>query len=71
MTNLALPRAEEQPTVGLQRAALALGIGPTKAYELARTGRFPVTCHRIGGHYRISTAELRTFLELDEPSPAA
>jgi hypothetical protein len=31
------------PTVSLLTAAAAIGIGRTKAYELARHGQFPVT----------------------------
>lgn len=50
------------PTVDLMTAARVLGIGRTKAYELARAGEFPVHVVRIGGLYRVSTAELRRFI---------
>ncbi len=36
------------PSVDLLTAAAALGIGRTRAYELARAGAFPVTLIRIG-----------------------
>ena len=36
------------PTVDLMTAACALGIGRSKAYQLARDGEFPVRIIRIG-----------------------
>jgi hypothetical protein len=71
VTTALLPTAEERPTVSLQQAAAALGIAPTKAYQLANAGDFPVACHRIGGVWRIPTAELRRFLKLDADTPPA
>jgi hypothetical protein len=47
------------PTVvDLMTAARALGIGRTKAYQLAQTGQFPVRIIRVGTAYHIPTAEL-------------
>ncbi|MFI6324810.1 helix-turn-helix domain-containing protein [Nonomuraea sp. NPDC050556] len=51
------------PTVDLQTAAKALGIGRTKAYQLAREGRFPVRIIKIGDLYRVSTPALIRLLE--------
>lgn len=45
-------------TVDLITAAGALGIGRTKAYELARAGEFPCHSIRLGDTYRISTPAL-------------
>jgi predicted DNA-binding transcriptional regulator AlpA len=45
-------------TIDLPTAARALGMGRTKAYELAKRGRFPCRVLRIGSAYRIPTAEL-------------
>jgi hypothetical protein len=45
-------------------AAGALGIGRTKAYELARTGEFPCRIIRIGDLYRVATADLIRLLGL-------
>jgi excisionase family DNA binding protein len=53
------------PIVDLMTAARVLGIGCTKAYELARAGEFPVHVVRIGGLYRVSTVELLRFIRVD------
>ena len=54
------------PSVGLMTAAAVLGIGRTRAYELARTGQFPVRLLRIGSTYRVPTAELLSLLGINE-----
>jgi hypothetical protein len=46
------------PTIDIMTAAGVLGIGRTKAYELAREGAFPVRIIRIGDLYRVATADL-------------
>jgi hypothetical protein len=46
------------PTVSLLTAAAAIGIGRTKAYELARRDEFPVAVRRVGATYRVPVAEL-------------
>ena len=43
-------------------AAKILGIGRTKAYELARHGEFPCLVIRVGDLYRVSTADLLRLL---------
>lgn len=48
--------------VGLKMAARALGIGMTKAYELARADTFPVRLLPLGGTYRVPTADLMEYL---------
>jgi hypothetical protein len=48
---LALPSA-----VDLTTAGRALGIGRTKAFELARAGEFPVRVIRVGQKFRVSKA---------------
>jgi excisionase family DNA binding protein len=53
------------PTVSLLTAAAAIGIGRTKAYGLARQGKFPVTATR-GSTYRVPVAELLRFLRASE-----
>jgi predicted DNA-binding transcriptional regulator AlpA len=50
------------PTVDLMTAARALGIGRTKAYELARCGKFPCRIIRIGDLYRVATLDLIRLL---------
>jgi predicted DNA-binding transcriptional regulator AlpA len=43
------------PSLGLEAAALMLGIGRTNAYALVQRGAFPVPVLRIGRRYRVST----------------
>ena len=57
-------------TIDLPTAARALGLGRTKAYELARNGQFPCRILRIGSSYRIPTPELLRYLGLDPPMAA-
>ncbi|MEU3457215.1 helix-turn-helix domain-containing protein [Micromonospora sp. NPDC006766] len=44
--------------VDLATAARALGVGRTKAYDLAKSGAFPCPVLRIGTSYRVRTADL-------------
>lgn len=60
---LALPA-----TVDLVTAGRAVGIGKTKAHEMARAGTFPVRVLRLGKAYRVPTAELLALLGV-EPEP--
>lgn len=48
--------------VDLMTAARALGIGRTKAYQLAASGQFPVRIIRVGTAYHVPTAELLKVL---------
>lgn len=52
--------------ITLEHAARVLGIGRTKAYELAQADQFPVDVRRIGARYRVPTAPLLRFLGLGE-----
>ncbi|MGK3103310.1 DNA-binding protein [Streptomyces sp. WAC05858] len=54
---LALPA-----TVNVTTAGRALGIGRDKAYELIRSGQFPVRTLPLGGTIRVPTAELWKIL---------
>ena len=62
---LVLPAAIDLPT-----AARALGLGRTKAYELAKHDEFPCRILRIGGTYRIPTVELLHYLGINPPPGA-
>jgi hypothetical protein len=53
--------------VDLLTAGRVLGVGRTKSYELARTGRFPCPVLRVGRSYLVPTAGLLTLLGLDHP----
>lgn len=54
-------------TVDLVTAGRAFGVGRTKAYQLARTGRFPCRVLCIGRNYRVLTADLLAALGLTGP----
>ncbi|MEU6720791.1 helix-turn-helix domain-containing protein [Nonomuraea sp. NPDC046802] len=58
------------PTVDVMTAARALGIGRSKAYQLARDGKFPVRIIRIGDLYRVCTADLMKVLGVDSDERA-
>lgn len=49
-------------TVDVATAARAFGIGRSTAYRLARAGRFPCRVLRVGGSYRVATADLLAVL---------
>ncbi|OPF78190.1 DNA-binding protein [Streptomyces antioxidans] len=59
---LALPA-----TVNVTTAGRAFGIGRDKAYELIRSGRFPVRTLPLGGTIRVPTTELWKILGVDVP----
>ncbi|MFD0279772.1 hypothetical protein ACFVHB_38590 [Kitasatospora sp. NPDC127111] len=49
----------------LVTAGKALGIGRTRAFELARRGEFPVPVLRVGSTWRVPTAQLLTLLGIN------
>ncbi|MFJ8834385.1 helix-turn-helix transcriptional regulator [Micromonospora aurantiaca] len=51
--------------VDLSTAARALGVGRTKAYELAKLDTFPCPVLRIGTTYRVRTADLLRLVGID------
>jgi hypothetical protein len=60
----ALPAVTDLVTAGR-----ALGLGRTRAYELARAGQFPCGVIRVGRGWRVPTAGLLTVLGLPVPGP--
>jgi predicted DNA-binding transcriptional regulator AlpA len=58
---LALPA-----TTSIESAARALGMGRTRAYELAKRGQFPCKVIRIGVSYRVVTADLHRLLGVEK-----
>ena len=72
MIHVTIAQLRATTTVDLTTAAAALGMGRTKAYELARDNRFPCRVLRIGEVYRIPTAGLLELLGVatEDPSPA-
>ncbi len=51
----------------LVTAGRALGIGRTKAYDLARAGQFPCPVIRVGSSWLVPTAGLLVVLGLPVP----
>jgi hypothetical protein len=49
-------------TTDVATAGSILGIGRTKAYELAKNGDFPVAIVRVGRRYLVPTSALLTLL---------
>jgi Helix-turn-helix domain len=49
-------------TTDVATAGAILGIGRTKAYDLAKNGEFPVTILRIGRRYLVPTKSLLALL---------
>lgn len=58
------------PSLGLEAAALVLGIGRTNAYALVQRGEFPVPVLRIGRRYRVSTQAVLRLLGVEPPAPS-
>jgi hypothetical protein len=54
----------------LVTAGTLLGIGRTKAYALARAGRFPVPVLRHGRRYIVPVAPITWLLHIAEPEHA-
>jgi hypothetical protein len=50
-------------TTDVETAGAILGIGRTKAYELAKNGEFPVRVLRIGRRYVVPIPALMAVLE--------
>jgi hypothetical protein len=62
MTPVTLAQLRATATVDLMTAAAALGLGRTRAYDLARRGIFPCRVIRIGETYRVPTPGLLELL---------
>jgi hypothetical protein len=69
MLPVSIAQLRATATVDLLTAARALGLGRTKAYDLARHGRFPCRVIRIGEIYRVPTAGLLELLGLTPEEP--
>jgi hypothetical protein len=63
MQPLTFKELHNLPTVvDLMTAARALGLGRTKAYQLAHADQFPCRIIRVGTNYHIPTADLLKVL---------
>lgn len=56
------------PSLGLEAAAMVLGIGRTNAYAMVQRGDFPVPVLRIGRRYRVSTQAILKLLGVEPPT---
>jgi hypothetical protein len=67
-----IPTPDDRPLLDLwPEAARALGIGRSRAYEMAAAGDFPVEVLRFGARWKVRTADLRQYLRLDRRESAA
>lgn len=55
----------------LVTAASILGIGRTKAYDLAQSGQFPTTVLKVGRNYVVPVRPLLALLLGDAPAASA
>jgi hypothetical protein len=62
MPTVTINQLRSTATVDLMTAARALGLGRTKAYELAKRDQFPCRVIKIGDTYRIPTPGLLELL---------
>ena len=69
MMPVTISQLRASATVDLMTAARALGLGRTKAYELAKQDRFPCRVIRIGDTYRVPTAGLLELLGVTAEEP--
>ena len=69
MMPVTIAQLRASATVDLMTAARALGLGRTKAYELARRDQFPCRVIRIGDVYRIPTPGLLELLGVAPEDP--
>ncbi|BAJ26634.1 hypothetical protein KSE_07950 [Kitasatospora setae KM-6054] len=53
-------------SIDLRTAARAIGVCPGTAYKLIRRNAFPCSVLRVGGQYRIPTADLLRSLGIAE-----
>ena len=70
MAPVSIAQLRATATVDLKTAAAALGLGRTRAYELARRDQFPCRVIRIGDTYRIPTPGLLELLGVTPEAPA-
>ncbi|GGZ73554.1 helix-turn-helix domain-containing protein [Streptomyces echinoruber] len=56
------------PTIDVELAGRAFGIGRDSAYKLVRAGEFPCKVIRAGRKYRVVTADLRRVLTVPDPT---
>lgn len=63
---LALPAAVDVP-----KAGECFGFGRSKAYELARSGQFPVPVLPMGSMFRVTRASILAYLGIEDTATVA
>lgn len=63
-----LPNPREQPTIDVETAGAAFGVGRSTARKMAKEGTFPVPVIRVGKRVRVSTAAVYEVLSLPIPA---
>jgi hypothetical protein len=66
-----VPDPVVEPMLGFPFVCDLLTISVNKGYELISAGEFPVPLLRVGGRWKVRTVDLRRYLGLDQPVPAA
>lgn len=61
---------ELPPAVPLVKAGRAFGMGRTKAYELARGGKFPCRVLPLGPKFVVAKADILAALHIEQPAAA-
>ena len=56
-------------TTDVETAGAVMGIGRSKAYELAKAGQFPVKVLRIGRRYLVSVPAILKMFDVDPSNP--
>jgi hypothetical protein len=70
MRPVTIAQLRKTATVDLMTAAAALGLGRTRAYQLALRDQFPCRVIRIGDTYRVPTPGLLELLGVTAEPPA-
>jgi hypothetical protein len=70
MRPVTIAQLRKTATVDLMTAAAALGLGRTRAYQLALRDEFPCRVIRIGDTYRVPTPGLLELLGVTPEPPA-
>ena len=69
MMPVTITQLRARATFDLMSAACGLGLGRTKAYELAKHDQFPCRVIRIGDTYRVPTSGLLELLGVTAEEP--
>lgn len=60
-----VPTVNDRPLMTARETFKPLSMSDTTGYSLIADGKFPLKVRRVGGRWMVATAELRSFLGLD------